>query len=54
MPHPNHRRALEMEHACLRDPRLGFEPDGRYGFLRLLAARNDNGGARAGLAGAMA
>lgn len=30
------RRALEMERACLRDPRHGFEPDGRYGFLRYL------------------
>jgi AraC-like DNA-binding protein len=25
-----------MEHACLRDPRHGFEPDGRYGFIRYL------------------
>ncbi|WP_426110295.1 helix-turn-helix domain-containing protein [Massilia sp. PWRC2] len=25
-----------MEHHCVRDPRLGFEPDGRYGFLRYL------------------
>lgn len=29
-------RPLEMEHACLRDPRHGFEPDGRYGFIRYL------------------
>ena len=29
-------RALEMEHACLRDPRHGFEPEGRYGFIRYL------------------
>jgi AraC-like DNA-binding protein len=25
-----------MEHAWLRDPRHGFEPDGRYGFIRYL------------------
>jgi AraC-like DNA-binding protein len=29
-------RPLEMEHAWLRDPRHGFEPDGRYGFIRYL------------------
>jgi AraC-like DNA-binding protein len=29
-------RPLEMEHACARDPRHGFEPDGRYGFIRYL------------------
>jgi AraC-like DNA-binding protein len=35
---PPHRihRPLEMEHACLRDPRHGFEPEGRYGFIRYL------------------
>ena len=27
---------LEMEHDCVRDPRHGFEPDGRYGFIRYL------------------
>jgi len=32
----NCHRPLEMEHACLRDPRHGFEPDGRYGFIRYL------------------
>jgi AraC-like DNA-binding protein len=36
MPPNKQRRALEMEHACLRDPRHGFEPDGRYGFIRYL------------------
>jgi AraC-like DNA-binding protein len=36
MPPIKQRRALEMEHACLRDPRHGFEPDGRYGFIRYL------------------
>jgi AraC-like DNA-binding protein len=35
MPLPVHR-PLEMEHACARDPRHGFEPDGRYGFIRYL------------------
>lgn len=30
------QRPLEMEHACLRDPRHGFEPEGRYGFIRYL------------------
>ncbi|MDQ2823167.1 MAG: AraC family transcriptional regulator [Pseudomonadota bacterium] len=30
------QRALEMEHASLRDPRHGFEPDGTYGFIRYL------------------
>jgi AraC-like DNA-binding protein len=25
-----------MEHACARDPRHGFEPEGRYGFIRYL------------------
>ena len=35
MPLPVHR-PLEMEHACARDPRHGFEPDGSYGFIRYL------------------
>jgi AraC-like DNA-binding protein len=25
-----------MEHDCVRDPRQGFEPNGRYGFIRYL------------------
>jgi AraC-like DNA-binding protein len=36
MPARNSQRALEMEHASLRDPRHGFEPDGTYGFIRYL------------------
>jgi AraC-like DNA-binding protein len=36
MPTKHLHRPLEMEHACLRDPRHGFEPDGRYGFIRYL------------------
>jgi AraC-like DNA-binding protein len=36
MPIKSLSRPLEMEHACLRDPRHGFEPDGRYGFIRYL------------------
>ncbi|MBJ7311292.1 helix-turn-helix domain-containing protein [Rugamonas sp. CCM 8940] len=27
---------LQMEHNCVRDPQQGFEPDGRYGFIRYL------------------
>lgn len=27
---------LELEHNCVRDPREGFEADGRYGFIRYL------------------
>lgn len=36
MPPNRPRPRLQMEHHCVRDPRLGFEPDGRYGFLRYL------------------
>ena len=36
MPLKGKHRILEMEHHCVRDPRHGFEPDGRYGFIRYL------------------
>jgi AraC-like DNA-binding protein len=36
MPAKRIHRTLEMEHACVRDPRNGFEPEGRYGFVRYL------------------
>lgn len=34
-PKRNHM-TLEIEHACVRDPRNGFEPEGRYGSVRYL------------------
>ncbi|NRR34327.1 AraC family transcriptional regulator [Oxalobacteraceae bacterium] len=36
MPAKSIHHTLEMEHDCVRDPRQGFEPDGRYGFIRYL------------------
>ncbi|MBB3221634.1 helix-turn-helix domain-containing protein [Pseudoduganella umbonata] len=36
MPTKRIRRTLEMEHECVRDPNEGYEPNGRYGFIRYL------------------
>lgn len=36
MPSKRIHRTLEMEHECVRDPREGYEPNGRYGFIRYL------------------
>ena len=34
-PKRNHM-TLAIEHACVRDPRNGFEPEGSYGSVRYL------------------
>lgn len=36
MPAKSIQRTLQVEHNCMRDPRQGFEPEGRYGFIRYL------------------
>ncbi|SFM93794.1 helix-turn-helix domain-containing protein [Rugamonas rubra] len=36
MPAKSIHQTLQMEHICVRDPQQGFEPDGRYGFIRYL------------------
>ncbi len=34
---PQNLRKPELEHDFVRDPRLGYEPEGSYGFLRCLS-----------------
>ncbi|MBP1208327.1 AraC-like DNA-binding protein [Duganella sp. 1411] len=36
MPPKSIHRTLELEHDCARDASEGFEPNGRYGFIRYL------------------
>ena len=36
MPPKSVKHTLQIEHASARDPEQGFEPDGRYGFIRYL------------------
>ncbi|WP_295990594.1 AraC family transcriptional regulator [Rugamonas sp.] len=36
MPHKSTHHTLQIEHDCVRDAQQGFEPNGRFGFIRYL------------------